>query len=112
MRVSREKGFFLLLELVIALLLFLSFYAAVQSYSSENPFSLPARAAEIACYDLLSLWVSGEENISFFAGEIIPSAHISFSPAPIFASHTRAFACHAFRFKNGAEESLYILIEW
>lgn len=109
---SREKGFFLLLELVIALLLFLSFYAAAQSYSPFPAFYLPSRAAEVVCYDLLSIWVAGESDVSSLAQDLLPASSIAFSPTPIFASRSNSFSCHAFRFARGIEESLYILIEW
>lgn len=110
--VSRKKGFFLLFELVIALLLFLSFYAAAQSHFSASSFSLPSRVAEVGCYDLLSLWVSGEEDVSSLARAWLPDASFSLSSTPIYSSREQSFACHALRFQRGVEESLYILIEW
>lgn len=105
-----RKGFFLLLELIIALLIFSSVYVTTHSFitNDNSSFILP----EITCTDLLSLWLLGENDLSSIASEILPISSVSFSSAPIFSVKVHSTACFAQRMHNGVVESLYILIEW
>lgn len=105
-----RKGFFLAFELVIAFLLFLSVYAAFTTHHSFDNDS--KTIPEVACLDLLSIWLLGEEDISLVAREILSDSSVSFSTEPLFSQKPHSVACFASRFREGVVENLYILIEW
>ncbi len=66
----------------------------------------------MACVDLLSIWLFGENNISPVAREILSHSAVSFSSEPLYPQKTHSVACYAQRFREGELENLYILIEW
>lgn len=105
-----RKGFFLLFEFLIALLLFSSVFFSASIHSSEN--SSNYRLSEVVCTDLLSIWLLGEDDLQSIASEMLPQGSFSFSSIPLYSKKSHSFSCFAQRMRNGALENQYIIIEW
>ncbi|MBM3282303.1 MAG: hypothetical protein FJY86_03110 [Candidatus Diapherotrites archaeon] len=111
-----SKGFFLVFEFLVALLLFSAVYVSVLSTSSSDHFSNNSRElAILTCVDFLHLWLLGEEDISSLASELDYFSFISFSSTPFTASTTNdssSYVCSASRWHRGVNETLFIRLEW
>ena len=105
-----RKGFFLLFEFLLALLIFSSVYLASHTQKIENNSAY--RLSEVVCTDLLSIWLLGEDDISLVARQMLPHSSISLSTSPIFPQKPHSFVCFAQRLHNGVFDTQYILIEW
>jgi hypothetical protein len=81
-------------------------------HASPAPDDSAYRLSEIACHDLLSMWLLGEDDISSLAAELLPPSSFSRSTGSIFPQKSHSVACFAHRFRHSVFETNYFLIEW
>lgn len=105
-----RKGFFLLFEFLLALLLFSSVYAATLLSSPTDDSTY--RLSEIICHDLLSVWLLGEDDLSSAAAELLPPFSFTLSTGPLSSQKSHSVSCVAYRTRHSSVETQYILIEW
>lgn len=109
-----SKGFFLVFEFLIALLLFSGVYVSVLSLADDYPSNTSRELAILTCVDLLHVWLLGEEDISSLASEWDYFSSMAFSSTPFPASPTNSssYVCSASRWHRGVREALFIRLEW
>ncbi len=104
----RVKGFFLIFELVLALLLFFSVGNSISSPQRTNSFSVLERV----CWDTVNLWVLGENDLSSLSLYLAAPGKIQFSSVSFSSvSASNAFICSGERFRAGKWESLFVRVE-
>ena len=105
----RMRGFFLLFELVVGLLLLSSVWQSSFSYS----FSLSPSPLARVCWDVVSIWSAGEGDLSAVERALAPEGKISHSIVPFSPdlSSARVFVCEGERFRDGKWEQLFVRVE-